>query len=94
MKDIYQVINTIQMSEKAALLNETNNEYVFKVAPAANKIEIRKAVERLFEVKVEAVRTCNVSGKIKRKRRADQGRTASWKKAYVRLKDGDTLDLV
>ena len=82
------------MSEKAALLGETNNEYVFKVARRANKIEIKKAVEKLFEVKVEDVRTCNYAGKIKRKRRSDQGRTASWNKAYVRLKDGDTLDLV
>lgn len=94
MKDIYQVIDTVQMSEKAALLQEENNEYVFKVARAANKIEIKKAVEKLFAVKVEDVRTCNVQGKIKRKRRADQGRTASWKKAYVRLKEGDSLDLV
>lgn len=94
MKDIYQVIDRIQMSEKASLLTETNNEYVFKVAKRANKIEIKKAVEKLFEVKVEDVRTCNYSGKLKRKRRSDQGRTASWKKAYVRLKDGDTLDLV
>jgi large subunit ribosomal protein L23 len=94
MKDIYQVIDTIQMSEKAALLQEQNNEYVFKVAKAANKIEIKKAVEKLFKVKVEDVRTCNYAGKLKRKRRADQGRTSSWKKAFVRLKDGDSLDLV
>ena len=94
MKDIYQVIDTIQMSEKAALLQETNNEYIFKVARAANKIEIKKAVEKLFAVKVEAVRTCNYEGKLKRKRRADQGRTSRWKKAYVRLKEGDSLDLV
>jgi len=59
MKDIYQVIDRIQMSEKSSLLTETNNEYVFKVAKAANKIEIKKAVEKLFEVKVEDVRTCN-----------------------------------
>lgn len=94
MKDIYQVIDTIQMSEKSALLQELNNEYVFKVAKRANKIEIKQAVEKLFSVKVEDVRTCNCSGKLKRKRRADQGRSASWKKAFVRLKEGDSLDLV
>lgn len=94
MKDIYQVIDTVQMSEKATLLGELNNEYVFKVHRRANKIEIKKAVEKLFGVKVEDVRTCNYAGKIKRKRRSDQGRTASWKKAYVRLKEGDSLDLV
>ena len=94
MKDIFQIIDTIQLSEKATLLSETNNEYVFKVDPRANKLEIKEAVEKLFGKKVEAVRTLNVSGKVKRERRADQGKTASWKKAIVRLKDGETLDLV
>ncbi|MDP0491828.1 MAG: 50S ribosomal protein L23 [Verrucomicrobiota bacterium JB023] len=94
MKDLYQVIDTIRMSEKATLVQENSNEYVFKVARKANKIEIRKAVEKIFDVSVEDVRTCNYAGKLRRKRRSDAGRTASWKKAYVRLKEGDTLDLV
>lgn len=94
MKDIYQVIDTVRMSEKAALLQETNNEYTFKVNKKANKIEIKRAVETLFEVKVEDVRTCNYAGKKKRQRRADAGRTASWKKAVVRLKAGDHIDFV
>ena len=76
------------------LLQEKNNEYVLKVDRNANKLEIKRAVEQLFGKKVEAVRTLNVSGKVKRERRADQGKTASWKKAIVRLKDGETLDLV
>ena len=94
MRDIYQVIDTVRMSEKAALLQENENTYTFKVDRRANKIEIRQAVEKLFKVKVADVRTSNCAGKAKRRRRADAGRTASWKKAYVRLKEGETLDLL
>ncbi len=94
MKDIYQVIDTVRLSEKATLLQEKNNEVVLKVAQKANKLEIKRAVEQLFGAKVEAVRTCNYAGKKKRQRRADAGRTANWKKAIVRLKEGESLDLV
>lgn len=94
MKDLYKVIQDVRLTEKASLLGEQNNEYVFKVARTANKLEIKQAVERVFGKKVAAVRTCNYAGKLKRKRRADQGRTAAWKKAIVRLKEGETLDLV
>ena len=94
MKDIFQIIQTIRLSEKATLLNELNNEYVFQVDPHANKLEIKEAVERLFGKKVAAVRTCNYEGKKKRERRADFGRTANWKKAIVKLKEGETIDLV
>ena len=94
MKDIFQVIKTIQLSEKATLLGEENNEYVFKVDPRANKLEIKEAIERLFGKKVESVNTCNYAGKKKRERRQDFGRTAKWKKAIVRLKEGETIDLV
>jgi len=94
MRDIYQVIDTVQLSEKATLLQETNNEYVFKVDRRANKLEIKRAVEQLFGVKVEDVRTCNYRGKAKRRRRPDAGVTARWKKAMVRLKEGDSVDLI
>lgn len=94
MKDIYQVIRKVRLSEKASLLNELNNEVVFEVDPRANKIEIRRAVERLLGKKVDSVRTLNQAGKTKRKRRADEGRTNHWKKAIVRLKEGEALDLV
>ena len=93
MKDMFQVIDTIQLSEKATILSETNNEYVFKVNPKATKVEIRNAVEKLFGKKVEAVRTANYQGKKKRERRADFGRTKKWKKAYVRLAEGEEIDL-
>lgn len=94
MKDIYSVIKTIRLSEKATALGEKNNEYVFVVDPKANKIEIRQAVEKLFGKKVAAVRTANFAGKARRERRADYGRTNHWKKAIVRLKDGEKIDLV
>lgn len=94
MKDIYKVIDTVRISEKATLLQEMNNEYVFKVDRNANKLEIKRAIEQLFGKKVEAVRTMNCTGKKKRERRSDAGRTAHWKKAIVRLKEGETLDLV
>lgn len=94
MKDIFQIIDTIQLSEKATLLTETRNEYVFKVNPKANKLEIKYAVEKLFGKKVVDVRTANYQGKKKRERRADFGRTKNWKKAFVRIADGESIDLV
>ena len=94
MKDIFQVIKNVRLSEKASLLQETNNEVVLEVDPRANKFEIKQAVETLFDKSVVAVRTANYDGKTRRKRRADQGTTKSWKKAVVRLKDGESLDLI
>ena len=60
----------------------------------ANKLEIREAVEKLFGKKVVAVRTANYSGKKKRERRADFGRTKAWKKAFVRLQEGESIEFV
>ena len=94
MKDIFQVIKNVRLSEKASLLQETNNEVVLEVDPRANKLEIKQAVESLFDKSVVAVRTANYSGKTRRRRRADQGTSKSWKKAVVRLKDGESIDLI
>lgn len=94
MKDIYQVIKNVRMSEKATFLQETNNEVTLEVDRRANKLEIKQAVEKLFEKNVVAVRTANYAGKERRKRRADAGRTNHWKKAIVRLKEGESLDLI
>ena len=94
MKDLFQVIKTIRLSERATLLSESNNEYVFVVDPRANKIEIKQAVQSLFGKTVIGVRTMNYAGKKKRERRADYGRTNHWKKAIVRLKEGESIDLV
>lgn len=94
MKDIYQVIKNVRLSEKASLLQEQNNEVVFEVDRFANKLEIKQAVETIFDKKVVKVRTANYDGKVRRKRRADEGRTASYKKAIVRLADGESIDLI
>jgi large subunit ribosomal protein L23 len=94
MKDIYQVIKNVRLSEKATFLQESNNEVVLEVDRNANKLEIKNAVELLFGKKVAQVRTANYRGKLRRQRRADAGRTSHWKKAVVRLKEGETLDLV
>ena len=94
MKDIYQVIKNVRLSEKASMLQETNNEVTLEVDRKANKLEIKRAVETLFDKKVVAVRTANYDGKLRRKRRADAGRTSHWKKAIVRLQEGDSLDII
>jgi large subunit ribosomal protein L23 len=94
MKDIYQVVKNVHLSEKATMLQETNNEVVLSVDRKANKLEIKHAVETLFDKKVVAVRTVNCSGKLRRRRRADAGRTNHWKKAIVRLEEGESLDLI
>ena len=94
MKDIYQVIKKVRLSEKASMLQESNNEVILEVDRFANKLEIKQAVETVFDKKVVKVRTANYDGKVRRKRRADQGRTASYKKAFVRLADGESIDLI
>ncbi len=94
MKDIYQVIKNVRLSEKATMLQENHNEIVLEVDRKANKLEIKRAVEQLLDKKVAGVRTMNYDGKLKRQRRADAGRTNHWKKAVVRLKDGESFDLV
>lgn len=94
MNDFNQIIKSVRVSEKASILSVTNNEVVLVVDRKANKLEIKAAFEQAFEKKVADVRTCNYQGKTKRRRRADQGRTAHWKKAIVRLAEGESLDLV
>ncbi len=94
MRDPLQIIQRLRLSEKATLGQENNNEFVFQVDRKATKVEVRQAVERLFDVKVESVNTCNYDGKKRRERRANYGRTAHWKKAIVKLADGETIELV
>lgn len=77
------------LSEKSNELRE-QGKYTFKVHPSANKIEIKEAVRKLFNVKVLDCTVVNVRGKIKRLRNRP-GRTSSWKKAVVRLAPGDTI---
>jgi large subunit ribosomal protein L23 len=94
MKDQYDILETVVLSEKATLLSEKHNQYVFRVNRNANKIQIKQAVEQIFKKKVTDVNTARFDGKKKRERRADFGRTAHWKKAIITLKAGEKLDLV
>lgn len=84
---IYEVIKSPLITEKATKLAKFN-QYVFWVDKRANKIEIKKAIEEIYNVKVEKVRTINMKGKTKRIRWGEEGKTSSWKKAIVTLKEG------
>lgn len=90
---VLKVLLSPHISEKAASLGDSSNQFVFKVLPDANKSEIKSAVETLFDVKVESVQVCNVNGKRKRFGQM-QGRRKSWKKAYVRLQHDQDIDFV
>lgn len=94
MKDIYQVIQKVTLTEKGTRLSEAENKYVFNVNPSANKAEIKQAVEELFKVKVAAVNTMKRQGKKKRERTPSSGCTAGWKRAVVTLAEGSKIDLV
>ncbi len=94
MNEHFDLIQTASLTEKSSLLSEKLNKYVFRVAPRANKVQIKAAIEKLFNKKVVAVNTCNYAGKKKRERSANFGRKAHWKKAIVTLKEGDKIDLV
>ena len=83
-----QIIRRPLVTEKSTILRETTNIIAFEVDPKANKIQVKDAVEELFKVKVQEVRLFNVRGKIKRMGRF-AGRRRDWRKAYVRLKDGE-----
>jgi large subunit ribosomal protein L23 len=90
MPGLYDVIRRPLITEKGLQVKETEATLVFDVAPEATKTEVKQAVEALFKVKVENVRTANVLGK-ERRRGKFSGYKPDWKKAYVRLKDGEKL---
>ncbi len=85
------VISRPIVSEKGTQLL-TENKYLFEVPLKVNKIEIKEAVEELFKVKVESVRTMHVRGKSKKWRGRDIGNISRWKKAIVRLKEGEIIE--
>jgi len=85
---IQDIIRRPMITEKSTGLRDERNIIAFEVARSANKIEIRKAVETQFGVKVAEVRVANMHGKTRRQRRI-AGRRADWKKAYVRLAEGE-----
>jgi len=88
---VFQVLEGPHVSEKAAIVADANNQFVFKVAVDATKAEIKKSVEQLFKVKVDKVRTLKVKGKVKRNR-FGYSTKPTWKKAYVRLEQGHDID--
>lgn len=88
--NIYDVIKKPLVTEKGVNVKEFEHTLVFAVAPDANKVHIRSAVEKLFKVKVDSVRTSNVDGKLRRRGRFT-GYKSDWKKAYVRLKAGEKI---
>ena len=88
---VFQVLVGPHVSEKAAVVADAHNQYVFKVAVDATKLEIKKSVEQLFKVKVDDVKTLKVKGKVKRNRFGYSAKP-TWKKAYVRLGQGQEID--
>ena len=88
---IFQVLVGPHISEKAAIVADASNQYVFKVAVDATKAEIKKSVEQLFKVKVSDVNTLKVKGKVKRTKYGFSTKP-TWKKAYVRLEQGQDID--
>jgi len=93
MKESYNIVISPLFTEKGTALKEKENKVLLKVAKDANKIEIKKAIEQLFKVKVDSVRTINCKGKIKRMGKYE-GKRPDWKKALVILKKGEKLDFI
>jgi len=92
MKPLHQIIKKPLVTEKVYQVAEGPQVVAFEVVPSANKIEIKQAVEKAFDVKVARVNTVLMAGKVKRVGR-QYGKRSNWKKAYVTLAEGSSLDL-
>ena len=90
---IMQVLKAPHVSEKSARLSELENQYVFEVTQDATKADVKAAVEKMFNVKVERVTVLNVKGKTKGFK-GRKGTRGNWRKAYVSLGEGQSIDLV
>ena len=90
--NVFEVLRAPRVSEKTARLQEVSNQYAFEVAREASKADIKAAVEQMFEVSVKSVNVVNVKGKQKAFR-SRMGRRSDWRKAYVKLADGQTIDV-
>ena len=88
---IFQVLVGPHTSEKATIIADLSNQYVFKVAIDASKLEVKRSVEQLFKVKVANVNTLRVKGKVKRNKNGYSTKS-TWKKAYVKLEQGHDID--
>jgi large subunit ribosomal protein L23 len=93
MKNPLDIIAYPLVTEKGTNLKEKKRQYLFRVVKDANKIEIKRAVERIYSVKVEKVNTLVMNGKAKRWRMT-WGKTPDWKKAIVTLKEGESIEFV
>jgi len=91
-RDARSIVRKVLITEKGTLLREQQNQYFFEVARDANKIEIKRAIETIFHVKVDDVRTMQLRGKVKRQGRST-GRRNDWKKAIVTLKPDQKIEL-
>jgi len=90
--ELYSIIRRPLVTEKSTISRDEGNKFIFEVDKRANKIEIGKAIEKLFKVKVIDVRTMNMTGKKKRMGRV-LGQKSDWKKAIVTLAEGNTIDM-
>ncbi|MBT3169224.1 MAG: 50S ribosomal protein L23 [Candidatus Cloacimonetes bacterium] len=90
MKNPREILIAPIITEKSSGMQTSNNSYTFQVSKIANKIEIKKAIEKIFNVTVLNVNTINQRGKVKRMGRYS-GKRADWKKAIVKLKEGDSI---
>jgi large subunit ribosomal protein L23 len=90
---LYQVLLSPRVTEKTTRVGELSNQYVFHVVKDARKAEVKGAVELLFDVSVESVRMVNVKGKTKSFRQRP-GKRSDWKKAYVRVQEGQVIDFL
>ena len=89
----FEIVKTARLTEKGTRQGERYNQYTVVADRRANKLQIKKAVEELFKVKVVRVNTMNVDGKSRRLRTSQAGRAPDWKKAIVTLKEGDKIIL-
>ncbi len=92
MMDLYAVIKRPLITEKSTIVRDEGNQYIFEVDRRANKVEVRKAVETIFKVKVLDVRTMNILGKKKRQGRT-VGKKSDWKKAVVTVAPGQAIEV-
>ena len=88
---IMSVLLAPHVSEKSTLIGDKSNQFVFRVANSATKLEIKRAIELLFKTQVDSVRVLNVKGKCK-KFRQKMGRRKDWRKAYISLKNGQDIN--
>lgn len=94
MRNSADIIKQVLLTEKGTMLSEEQNKFLFKVSMDANKVEIKRAVEELFNVRVMAVNTMRRKGKKKRQRTAHFGTTAASKRAVVTLHAEDSINLI